>query len=130
VSINEEYHQRFIDAMDDDFNTPEALAVMFDCVREMNRIAKDDPKRASELSATVKALGAVLGIFTQSPKDFLHRGTPEDEVVKIDNLISARQKAREEKNWTEADKIRDELVALNVVVEDHVDGTTWRKNTI
>jgi len=129
LSIDEAYHQRFIDVMDDDFNTPEALAVMFDCVREMNRVEKDDPKRASELSATVKALGAVLGILHQSPEDFLHRGTPEEEVIKIDSLIVERQKAREEKNWNVADKIRDELVELNVVVEDHVDGTTWRKKS-
>ncbi|MCP4994064.1 MAG: cysteine--tRNA ligase [Gammaproteobacteria bacterium] len=123
--------ERFNAAMDDDFNTPEALAVMFDLVREINRLRQDDPDRAAALGAELKRLGSTLGILESDPEAYLRGGEPGSEDglsdEAIESLIQQRQEAKANKDWANADRIRDELKALNVVLEDGPQGTTWRR---
>ncbi|GAB3032077.1 cysteine--tRNA ligase [Bowmanella dokdonensis] len=121
------YLQRFNQAMDDDFNTPEAFAVLFDLARELNR-HKDRPQQAGRLAGVLVKLGAVLGILQSQPLQFLQSGTDTDlDVAEIQRLIQARNDARKNKDWPAADAARDALTAMGVVLEDGPQGTIWRK---
>ena len=123
------YQLRFEQAMNDDFNTPEALAVLFDLVRDINRARDENIELANQLGALLKHLAEVLGILQQSPAQFLQAGTQALDVEKIECLIAARNSARKNKAWAEADKIRDELLALGITLEDTANGTLWRHNS-
>ncbi len=124
------FETRFREAMDDDFNTPEALAVLFDLVREINRLKESDMDGAAGLGAVLRELGGVLGILQDDPEQYL-RGDAGSEGglsdADIDALIQQRLDARKEKNWAEADRIRDELQAAGILLEDGPQGTTWRR---
>jgi cysteinyl-tRNA synthetase len=123
--IIEEYKIRFEQAMDDDFNTPVALAVLFDLARELNK-ASDKAALASSL----KQLAALLGLLQDEPDSFLQGGSSTDGLneTEIEQLIEARKTAKANKNWAEADNIRDQLKAQGVVLEDAPGGvTTWRR---
>ncbi|MAM70814.1 MAG: cysteine--tRNA ligase [Gammaproteobacteria bacterium] len=120
------YEQRFKAAMDDDFNTPEAIGVLFELAREINRLRDEDEQEAEKLSSLLVRLGAILGILQSDPAAFLREGSEDIDADHIDALIAQRKQAREEKNWALADKIRDELTELNVVLEDKDGLTTWR----
>ncbi|HEX9803103.1 MAG TPA: DALR domain-containing protein, partial [Gammaproteobacteria bacterium] len=124
-----EYSDRFYAAMDDDFNTPEALAVLFELAREVNRYRSEEPQRALQLAAQLKQLGALLGLLQRDPEAYLKGGTaaggPDDAAIEA--LIAARLQARAEKNWAEADRLRDELKAQGILIEDGPQGTTWRR---
>lgn len=126
--LAEPYMSRFNEKMDDDFNTPEALAVLFELAHAINRHRDNKALQpAAELAATLKKLGAVLGILQSDPEDFL-RGTVSDvDQTRITQLIKDREKARGEKNWALADQIRAELEAMGVMIEDGADGTIWRR---
>jgi cysteinyl-tRNA synthetase len=122
------WHQRFHAAMQDDFNTPEALAVMFDLVREINREKTQNLVTAIELAGYLRSLGEILGLLQDDASTFL-RAVPSVEEVDakyIDELVARRNQARASKNWRIADTIRDELKALNVVVEDKDGTSSWR----
>ncbi len=122
------YVTRFNEAMDDDFNTPEALAVLFDLAREVNRAREEDPEEALRLATTLKQLGGILGLLQDDPERYLHSlsGSGPD-TGQIEALIAQRNAARAGKNWAEADRIRDELTAQSIVLEDGPEGTTWRR---
>ena len=125
------YLQRFREAMDDDFNTPEALAVLFDLARDLNRAREQGSSEVPRLAATLRHLGAVLGLLQADPEQFLKArpGAAGDaEAVAIDALVAARDTARAGKNWAEADRIRDELAAKGIVLEDGPNGTSWRRS--
>lgn len=123
----EEYVERFKAAMDDDFNTPEAYSVLFEMVREINRLKGVDMAAASALGVSLKQLAAVLGIVSSTPEAFFKGEGSDDEVAEIEALIAERNRARAEKDWPAADVARDRLNELGVVLEDGPQGTSWRK---
>ncbi|WP_417662260.1 cysteine--tRNA ligase [Pseudomonas sp.] len=121
------YAERFADAMDDDFNSPEACAVLFEMVREINRLRDTDLNAAAGLAARLKELASVLGVLQLEPEAFLQAGAEgKVDAAEVDALIAARLQARADKDWAESDRIRDQLTALGVVLEDGKGGTTWR----
>ena len=126
VLQNSAYYDRFVLAMDDDFNTREALSVMYDLVRALN--AENDAAVKQRLAAELKALGRLLGLLQQNPRDYLHGGVggPIDG-TQIEALIAERLQARKDKNFALSDQIRDELKAQGIVLEDGAGGTTWRR---
>jgi len=126
------YIQQFCQAMDDDFNTPQAIAVLFEIAKELN-VAKDQPhdspvnEQAENLAATLKMLGGVMGLLQLEPESFLQGQNDDDEVAVIEALIVQRNQARVDKNWALADEARDKLNAMKIVLEDSAGKTTWRK---
>ncbi len=130
----ENWRVRFEQAMDDDFNTPEALAVLFDLSREINKLHDHDEMAAARLGASLRHLGKWLGLLQADPESYLKSGT---EVVaslssgiaseEIEALIAQRNIARKAKNWAEADRIRAQLQEAKVVLEDTSKGTIWRR---
>ncbi|MDT3281522.1 cysteine--tRNA ligase [Shewanella scandinavica] len=123
----EEFVAKFKAAMDDDFNTPEAYSVLFDMVREINRLKLTDMAQASALAVSLKQLADVLGLLSQEPEAFFQGGGSDDEVAEIEALIVERNRARTEKDWAAADVARNRLNELGVELEDGPSGTTWRK---
>lgn len=127
VDKSDEYVAKFITAMDDDFNTPEALAVLFELSKELNIVKTTDEKKAQYLASTLKSLGGLLGLLQLAPESFLQGSNDNDEVAVIEALIEQRNQARANKDWALADDARDKLKAMNVVLEDSAGKTTWRK---
>lgn len=123
----EEQLARFKDAMDDDFNTPEAYSALFDLVREINRQKAEDLTAAAGLAARLRELGAVLGILQQDPDAFLKGDEADDEVAEIEQLIAQRNQARADKNWAAADAARARLTEMGIVLEDSAGKTSWRR---
>ncbi|HKZ74834.1 MAG TPA: cysteine--tRNA ligase [Steroidobacteraceae bacterium] len=130
-----EHTQRFEAAMDDDLNTPEAVAVLQGLAREINSArAAGDLQRAGALGAELKRLGGVLGVLARDPAAWFQAGTAGTKLqhalsdAQIAQLIEARAAARKAKNWAESDRIRDDLARAGVILEDRPDGKTlWRR---
>jgi cysteinyl-tRNA synthetase len=124
---NSRFEKAFNAAMDDDFNTPEAFGVLFDMVKEINKQKVSDPDLANQLGALLVRLGGQLGLLQSDPNLFLGYAESEGvDAAAIDALVAARDQARADKDWKKADEIRDQLTALNVVVEDGSSGSRWR----
>jgi cysteinyl-tRNA synthetase len=121
------YVEQFTQAMDDDFNTPQAIAVLFEIAKELNVLKDNNKEQAIELAATLKTLGGIIGLFQLAPSAFLQGQNDEGEVAIIEALILQRNQARVDKNWASADDARDKLNAMNIVLEDSAGKTTWRK---
>ncbi|MEY3527890.1 MAG: Cysteinyl-tRNA synthetase [Pseudomonadota bacterium] len=119
--------KRFGDAMNDDFNTPEAIASLFDLASEINRASDANTKQ--ELSQTLKHLAGMIGLLQRSPNEFLQSGTPHTGMspAQIEEQIAARHAAKLTKNFKEADAIRERLLNDGVVLEDKPSGTVWRR---
>jgi len=123
IDWNEPYAVCFKAAMDDDFNTPEAMAVLFDLANEVNRT------QSAEAAAQLKALAGVFGLLQRDPQEFLQGGATVGGMddAAIDAQMTARNSAKQAKNYAEADRIRKELLAVGIVLEDSAAGTTWRR---
>jgi cysteinyl-tRNA synthetase len=119
------YVERFHEAMDDDFNTPGALAVLFDLSRDLHRVAggaRGEPAFARGV-ATLRTLGRALGLFQGAPAPV---GPPAETEARINALVGERDEARRAKNWQRSDELRAELAALGVTVEDTATGARWK----
>lgn len=123
-----DYEQRFYAAVDDDLNTPEAIAVLFDLAREINRLREQDIAAAAALAALMRRLGLSIGLFQQDPEAFFHTQPGQgDDDSEIDKLVAERVSARAERNFKRADEIRDDLLARGIQLEDNSNGTRWRR---
>jgi len=121
-----DYSDRFFAAMDDDFNTPMAFAVLFEMASELNRLKGKDEAAASQLAGQIKALAGVVGLLQQNPKDFLQQGgAGEISGDEVEALIVERKEARANKDFARSDEIRDQLAAAGVILKDGPEGTTW-----
>lgn len=122
------YKKRFYAAMDDDFNTAEALAVLFDLARYINKVRINDLSYAASMGGLMKQLGGILGLLQDDPSDYLQDGLKADILTDMDieAMIQARNQARDAMKWAEADRIREELKAKGILLEDSKSGTSWR----
>ena len=122
IDWSESHARRFKAAMDDDFNTPEALAVLFDLANEANR------SQSPETAGLLRTLGGLLGFLQCDPQKFLQGGIMQNlDETQINQQITDRIAAKQARNYAEADHIRKELLSLGVVLEDTPQGTTWRR---
>ncbi|MDV6343714.1 cysteine--tRNA ligase [Nitrosomonas sp. Is37] len=125
ISWDEPYAERFKAAMNDDFNTAEAIAVLFDLAGEINRTS------SSRLATLLKALGGTLGLLQQDPQAYLqHILSPEKCLFSqedIEQMIQQRLEARKKRDFVQADNIRKQLAAAGIILEDGAQGTTWRR---
>ena len=120
IDWQDTYAARFKTAMDEDFGTPEAVAVLFELAAEVNRT------QSTHLSGLLKSLGGILGLLQSHPQDFLQAGSDIDE-AHIQSLIDARAQAKASKDFAEADRIRKSLGDMGVVLKDSVQGTQWER---
>jgi cysteinyl-tRNA synthetase len=126
ISQRLDYEQRFDAALDDDFNTPIAISILFEISKQINLEKEKDIDFASALSGLLVRLGGYLGILQNNPEDFLKQGVQlSDE--EIDQKIKDRNLARSEKDFALSDQIRDELEAHGIILEDSAEGTSWRR---
>jgi cysteinyl-tRNA synthetase len=132
IDWSESHAQRFKEAMDDDFNTPEAMAVLFELANEVNR------SQSVEAAMQLKALGGVLGLLQRDPQErsqssLTGSGSNQENIsgsgsiMNIDEQIAARSAAKQARNFAEADRIRKELLEGGIILEDSAAGTTWRR---
>ncbi len=135
--------KQFCEAMNDDFNTARALGIVFDALRQINRVMDDwteagtgrDAAMLRSARADFRRLGEIIGIGTEVSSEFFARRRAKaleheaiDEAL-VERLIAQRTEARHQKDWAKADQIRDELAALNIVLEDRPEGTIWKTKT-
>ncbi len=129
VEADDQFIGKFQAAMDDDFNTSDALAVIFDCVRELNRaVEAKNARNAAVYRKTLLETAGSLGLLSLTPTRFLGVESLGSDDGTIQNLIDQRVQARSKREWKSADRIREELASMGVEIEDRPDGsTTWRK---
>jgi len=118
-----DYTRRFYAALNDDFGTVEAVAVLFELAGEVNKT------NDAHLAGCLKALGGIIGLLQRDPTEFLQGGAVSDGLSneEIEDLIAQRKQARADKNWAESDRIRDLLNEHKIILEDNAGGTTWRR---
>ena len=120
--------QQFIEAMDDDFNTSKAMAVLFELVRELNTARQNDADNVSDLQTLLVSLADVFGLLQQDPEAYLQAGAEDDlSAEAIEAKIAERNQAKLDKNYARADEIREELKTNGVILEDSREGTTWKR---
>ena len=117
--------------MCDDFNTASALSVLFDLVRDINRAKAEHVDDRHRLASLLRHLGGILGLLQEDAETYLKSGPGQAggglSDTAIDELVEQRLQARAAKDWANADRIRDELEAAGIVIEDGADGTRWRR---
>lgn len=120
---DDDYTRRFYVAMNDDFDTVKAVAVLFELAGEVNKT------NDAQLAGCLKALGGIIGLLQRDPTEFLQGGAASDGLSneEIEDLIARRKQARSDKNWAESDRIRDLLNEHKIILEDNAGGTTWRR---
>jgi cysteinyl-tRNA synthetase len=130
----------FCEAMDDDFNTARGVGLVFETVRQMNRSidamgrkpGEPDLAQLVSIRADLRRIGGVLGILTESPSQFFEQRKADRlarkgiDVAMVERLIAERDQARQEKDWARADQIREELSAMDILIEDRTEGTIWK----
>ena len=121
-----DFENRFNSALDDDFNTPIALSILFEIAKQININRKDDLSQAKTLAQLLIKLGNCIGILEYDVEDYLKQGMELSE-LNINEKIRQRDAARDSKDFALSDQIRDELLALGIILEDSTNGTTWRK---
>ncbi len=132
-SLDEAYEGRFRQAMDDDFNTPEALAVLFELAKEVNKLRQTDEAAATVMAVTLHRLAGLLGLLQNDAEVWLQGGNAGDDAgnglaaSQIEKLVQQRTAARAGKDWAESDRIRDLLLEQGIVLEDGAEGTRWRR---
>ena len=120
----EVYRSRYIEAMDDDFNTADAISVIFELVREANTLVSSGTmarREAERYLSLFDELTGVLGLL------YAEKDADTELAEEVEALIAARQAARKAKNWAEADRIRDKLKEMGIILEDTPQGVRWRR---
>lgn len=122
-----DFSERFYAAMDDDFNTPKAISVLFELVNELNKASREGSAEAPKLAGQLKRLGDILGLLQQSPDSFLQGEAKEGELdgAAIEALIEQRAAAKKNRDFAAADQIRDDLAGQGIILKDSREGTTW-----
>ncbi|MEC7596220.1 MAG: cysteine--tRNA ligase [Pseudomonadota bacterium] len=124
IDIN--YEERFNEALNDDFNTPIALSILFEIAKQINIEQTSNPNKANALSAILIKLGNFIGILEYNAEEYLKQGSELSE-AEISEKIAQRENARNSKDFAMSDQIRDELFELGIILEDSANGTTWRR---
>ena len=125
--------QQFNEVMDDDFNTPKAIAILHEIASELNREQDKQGNRAKQLATNLKSIAEILGLLQAEPEVFLKSASGAASAdgltdAEIENLIEQRMRAKTNKDYAEADRIRDELSAAGILLEDSANGTEWRRS--
>ncbi len=131
VSLAGPYLERFNAAMDDDFNTREAIAVLFDMAREVNRLKRDADAGAAKLASQMRGLGNILGLLEMDPQSYLKGEAGEGDLsdAAIDALVAQRNEAKTNRDFALSDQIRDQLKDAGVVLEDSKEGVRWKRES-
>ena len=129
ISLEGPYLDRFNAAMDDDFNTREAISVLFEMAREVNRLKRDGDPQAAALASQMRGLGNILGLLELDPHAYLRGEAGEGDLADadIDALVAQRHQAKIDRNFALSDQIRDQLKDAGVVLEDSKEGTGWKR---
>ena len=123
-----EYSEKFHEAMKDDFNSPSAISVLFEIVKQINILKKEDKlTQASILASELVALSNILGILLDNPEDYFTTGINLSN-QDIEEAIEIRNKARKDKDFELSDKIRDDLLKKGIILEDKGTKTIWKKS--
>ncbi len=124
--IEIDYEKKFNAALNDDFNTPIAISILFEIAKQINIEQTTNPQKANALSSLLIRLGNFIGILEYNPKEYLKQGSALSE-AEISEKIAQREEARLSKDFAKSDQIRDELFELGIILEDSANGTTWRR---
>lgn len=127
IDLADPYVLQFNQAVNDDFNLPEAQSILFEMAKELNKVKASDKQNASKLASTMVYLASLLGFLQQPPENFLKGESANDQAAEIEAFIEQRAQARIDKNWALADEIRNKLDAMGIELEDAAGKTTWRK---
>ena len=129
VSLEGPYLDRFNSAMDDDFNTREAISVLFEMAREVNRLKRDTDPQAAVLASQMRGLGNILGLLELDPQAYLKGEAGEGDLAdaNVEALVVQRQQAKLDRNFALSDQIRDQLKVAGIVLEDSKEGTVWKR---
>ena len=125
--VDEKFAAKFHTAMEDDFNTREAVTVLHEIAHEINRLGAEQAGQASMLASTLRNLGGILGLLQDDPAGFLQGGGSESDASAIEQKINERNEAKRAKDYKHADAIRAELLGQGIVLEDTPTGTIWRR---